>query len=642
MSLTAGFWVLAVIGVLGELSPLVGGRRGRGSIYLSACTSLAILLAWGFWPALAAQTAASIVAVLASRLRPARAGLLIARAAAATGVAAAVLAVSGLDSVRGAQSIDRSVLLDLILAILAWLATYYGPVIFVERWVRHESWRTVLGRGLGAEVLATVSLLFLAPVVVAEPRGWTFALLALPLLALIQLSGLVNRQAASLRHDRLTGLPNQRGLAECAVELGRQRRRVVGRYAVLLIRLQSLRDLDDAFGRPIVDAVLAATARRLATAIEPRATVGRPDTDDLVVLVPRTTESGRPVRGRTGLAVAAVNRAVEEPVVVDGLPYDAAATIGIARSPEEGEDLPSLLRHADAAIRYGQVGPDSVAAHPAAPQEEVERRLSLLTDLDAALRGRADGGDIAFVYQPQVRLDTGLVVAVEALLRWTHPTRGAVSPDDVLRVAEPTPLMQQLTRLAVETVIDELRQWNDLGFRLRAAVNVSMRDLHQGWLIDEMLDRIGHAGVADQLVMEITESEVIKDPGQVSRTVDRLAGAGIRLAVDDFGSGFASLQHLRQLRLNQLKIDKGLIGGIAENAHDRAVVRSVIELGQALGLVVVAEGVMDQPVHRILRELGCPMGQGWFYGRPVPGSELVQALSQPPRADRGAGAKSLL
>lgn len=622
MSLPAGFWLLTVIGVLGEFGPLTV-RRQRGGIYLSVCTSVAILLIWGPWPALAAQTAASIVAAWRSRLGLAATGFLVARAAAAIGAAAAVVAAADLGTLRRIEGIDRSVLVDLLLLIGAWLVAYYTPAIVIERWVRHESWRTLRRRGFGVEAVTSASLLFLAPIIVAEPRGWTFALLALPLLALNQLSGLVTRQAVSLRRDAVTGLLNQRGLVDIADEVGRSRRGEPGRYAVLLIRLHSVRDLADAFGRPIVDAVLAGVGGRLVAAFGDMATVGRPDTDDLVVLVPRTGRApgdDAPVDS----AVATVHRAIETPVIINGLPYDAAATIGTARCPEDAENLASLLRQADAAIRYGRPRRDRVIAYTPTPQEEIEQRLDLLTDLRAALAGDADAGRIEFVYQPQVRLDSGDVVAVEALLRWMHPGRGAVSPDALIMVAEPTPLMHDLTRLAVRSVTEQIEKWNNLGVRLQAALNVSVRDLGQDWLVDAILDRVAGTEIAPgQLVIEVTENEIISDPDQVRSAVDRLTAAGIQVSVDDFGSGYASLQHLRQLPLSQLKIDKGLVRTIADHPADRAVVRSVIELARALGLTVVAEGVENQAVHRTLRRLGCAMGQGWFYGKPVSGPDVV-------------------
>jgi diguanylate cyclase (GGDEF)-like protein len=628
VSLPAGFWVLAGIGILGELGPLVGRRRQRPGVYLSACTSLAILLVWGFWPALAAQTAASVVAAVRSQLSAGGRALLVARTAAATVLAATVVAVSGLGTVRRSEGIESSLLLDLLLVILAWLVAYYVPAVVIERWRGKETWQTIF-KGLGAEVFASASLLSLGPVVVAELRGLTFVLLAVPLLALNQLSGVISRQAETLRRDSGTGLLNLRGLADIAGELGRRRRREQGRFAVLLVRLDNVRALDDAFGRSVVNAVLVSVADRIALAFGESATVGRPDSDDLVVLIRRDDESDTPERIISGGWM--IQRSVAAPAIVDGLPFDATATVGIARSPEDAEDLISLLRQADAAVRGGQHQHISVFQYVPTPQQEIDARLGLLTDLNAALSGQAAGGHIEFAYQPQVRLDTGDVVAVEALLRWTHPQRGAVSPEDLLTVAEPTPLMHELTKLGITTVAHQLREWRQLGIHLQAALNVSVHDLGQDWLVDEILDQLRACAIPGrQLVIEVTESEVISDPEQVRRSVERLADAEIQVAVDDFGSGFASIQHLRQLRLNQLKIDKGLVRTIAENRADRVVVRSVIELAQALDLAVIAEGVENRAVHDTLRDLGCPMGQGWLYGRPSSGPEITRRLSTHP------------
>jgi diguanylate cyclase (GGDEF)-like protein len=566
-----------------------------------------------------------MVAAVRSQSGPGGRAFLVARTVAATGLAATVAMLVELGTVRRADGIDRSVLGDLVLIILAWLVAYYVPAMVAERWLGDETWPTIL-KGLAGEVFASASLLSLAPVIVVEPRGWTFAFLAVPLLALNQLSGVISRQAESLRQDLTTGLPNRRGLADVVGELGRRRRNQQGRFAVFLLRLHSVRAVEDAFGRRVVNAMLAAIAHRLVATLGEAATVGRPDSDDLVVIFPRDGGAGAPELTIRGGKL--VQRAVETPVLVEGLPFDATSTVGIATCPEDGEDFATLLRHADAAVRAGQDSNIRVVRYFPLPQEDVSARVDLLADLNAALSGQAAGGDIEFVYQPQVRLETGEIAAVEALLRWTHPRRGAVSPEDLLTVAEPTPLMHELTKLGMTTVAHQLRQWRESGLHLQAALNVSVRDLGQDWLVDHILRSLDVCAIpASQLVVEVTESEIITEPEQVRRSVDRLADAGIQVAIDDFGSGFASIQHLRQLRLRQLKIDKGLVRTIAENRSDRVVVRSVIELAQALDLDVVAEGVENQAVHETLRDLGCPMGQGWLYGRPSSAAAIARRLA---------------
>jgi EAL domain-containing protein (putative c-di-GMP-specific phosphodiesterase class I) len=232
-------------------------------------------------------------------------------------------------------------------------------------------------------------------------------------------------------------------------------------------------------------------------------------------------------------------------------------------------------------------------------------------------------------YQPQIAIATGEVVGVEALLRWRHPDRGMVGPEELIRVAEPTPVMRLLTDRVLHDVIAQLAVWQASGRPLRASVNVSVRDLHSG----DIADRIGellsaYAVSPDLLQLEITESALMADPHRVLSTITRLDRMGIAISLDDFGTGFSSLQHLRRLPLAEVKIDRSFVLGMAADRGDAAIVRSVIDLTEALGLRAVAEGVEDERTWRLLAAAGCHAAQGWFHARPMPAADLADWLAR--------------
>jgi EAL domain-containing protein (putative c-di-GMP-specific phosphodiesterase class I) len=218
---------------------------------------------------------------------------------------------------------------------------------------------------------------------------------------------------------------------------------------------------------------------------------------------------------------------------------------------------------------------------------------------------------------------------VEALLRWRHPERGTVGPEELLRAAEPTPVMRLLTARVLEEVVAQLAAWRAGRTPLRAAVNVSARDLHAG----DIADRVGallerYSVPADLLQLEITESALMADPHRVLETTTRLCRMGVAISLDDFGTGYSSLQHLRRLPLSEVKIDRSFVLGMATDRWDAAIVRSVIGLAEALGLRAVAEGVEDEATWRLLAAAGCHTAQGWFHARPMPAADLAEWLTR--------------
>ncbi|SCL58983.1 bifunctional diguanylate cyclase/phosphodiesterase [Micromonospora chersina] len=294
-------------------------------------------------------------------------------------------------------------------------------------------------------------------------------------------------------------------------------------------------------------------------------------------------------------------------------------TVPAGRREHGGPDSPDAGGPADATV-------DAIPA----PARTADRRGT-----GGARRGdglddpAGDPGEITMYYQPQIAIATGEVVGVEALLRWRHPRRGMVDPGELIQVAEQSAVMRLLTRRVVDDVVEQVAKWSAAGLTLRAALNVSVRDLHTGEIADQIADRLTRYGVPpDRLQVEITEGALMADPRRVLASITQLHRIGVGIALDDFGTGYSSLQHLRRLPLSEVKVDRSFVLGMADDPDDAAIVRSMIELAGALGLRVVAEGVEDERTWRLLHAAGCDVAQGWFHARPMPAEELVTWLSR--------------
>ncbi|SNY12206.1 putative bifunctional diguanylate cyclase/phosphodiesterase [Paractinoplanes atraurantiacus] len=625
--LPAAYWLMGALAVVVDARPYVVANRRASSVILpSICFTFAIALAWGFGAALAVQIVA--VAVAGVRMRqPVRRTLHLALQH--TVALAATSAVAALVSLRIGPRYDWDDALLTVAAATAWIVARYGLAAVVARAVAERT-RT-RWRQRGVEVLATGALLLLGPVVLATAQVG-LAFVPLVLLALHAVHRMV-RSAGEFerasRVDALTGLPNRRALHASVLSQGRGKR-----LALLLLDLDRFRTVNDALGHSVGDRLLVEVARRLAAVVPAHDLVVRLGGDEFAVLATRV--DGAPGARRIAHHLA---EALNRPFAFDGMPVDVSASIGIALQREPGGDGSTLLRQAETAMYDAKQRGDQVAVYGPDAAHHSPDRLALLADLRHALREDAPDDGITLFYQPQIAIATGEVVGVEALLRWRHPERGLVGPEELIRVAEPTPVMRLLTERVLHDVTAQLAQWREAGRPMRAAVNVSARDLHAGDIADRVEDLLRSYGVpADLLQLEITESALMADPHRVLNTITRLDRMGIAISLDDFGTGYSSLQHLRRLPLAEVKIDRSFVLGMATDRGDAAIVRSVIDLAEALGLRAVAEGVEDERTWRLLAEAGCHAAQGWFHARPMPASDLAVWLSRyrPVRLPRAA------
>jgi diguanylate cyclase (GGDEF)-like protein len=661
--LPAAFWVMAGLAVLVDSRPFTPpGRRQSSAVFPSTCFTFAIMLGWGLAPAVAVQAAAVVVSSWRMRHVWWRAAFNIAQYALALSAAYAVSRLADLERIGWRDVVVVAA------AAAAWFAVKYGSVTVAVRLLFGGRWWAMFRQGLPFELLSIGALLLLSPVMLAaaEASAALIPLVVVPLYAVYRMARLSAEQEQLSRIDPLTGLANRKGLlGEVADQLPAHAERgakgVAGRHlALLVLDLDRFKHVNDALGHAVGDRLLIEVGGLLTDAVRPGDVVARLGGDEFAILAPglNSVEDARDLAGRVVAALA-------QPVPLDGLPLDVSGSMGIAVYPAHGEDFATLLRHADVAMYDAKHRGDTITVYAPESDHNSPERLSLLADLRRALddcpapgvagseprsaatrpdgAGRprpaasgasaadpAGGGrQITMYYQPQIAIETGEVVGVEALLRWRHPRHGMVDPEELIRVAEQSAVMRLLTRRVVDDVVEQVAKWSAAGINLRAALNVSVRDLHDGEIADQIADLLArYALPADRLQLEITEGALMADPRRVLATIARLDKIGVAIALDDFGTGYSSMQHLRRLPLAEVKVDRSFVLGMSTDADDAAIVRSVIELAGALGLRVVAEGVEDERTWRLLHAAGCHVAQGWFYARPMPADELVTWLGR--------------
>jgi len=456
-------------------------------------------------------------------------------------------------------------------------------------------------------------LLGLAPVVALTAD---FSVMLLPWLLLPIVAVYRGGQAALFQHqanhDALTGLPARRSFLESAADAMRTATRTGAAATLMVLDLDSFKQINDTLGHHRGDQLLRLVAPRLRDAVGDRGTVGRLGGDEFGVVLPGADSM-------TAMEVAgAIERALAEPCDIEGLELRIRASVGLACHPEHGDDVDLLLRRADAALYAAKRNRSGV--EPWAPGYEVSNpdTLGIAVELARAL----DQHEIVVYYQPKISLADGRVAGVEALVRWVHPEKGFIPPDEFIPYAERTGLMRRLTAYVLEAALRHRSGWASLGVELQVAINVSVSLLDRDFPAEvaRLLDLWSTSG--DQITLEITESTVMADPILAARVLGELEHLGVRLSIDDFGTGYSSLAYLKNLPVNEIKIDRAFVDSMIEEPSDAMIVRSTIDLGHNLGLDVVAEGIEDEATWAALRDLGCDFAQGFFMSKPVPAEDI--------------------
>ena len=409
--------------------------------------------------------------------------------------------------------------------------------------------------------------------------------------------------------DGLTNLPNRACFANYLGEALGSSIASSSPVAVLLMDLDHFRYVNDTLGHAIGDSLLCEVAARLQAVVRRASdTVARLGGDEFAILLPGASLEEATRAGE------AILRVLEAPMSLEGHVVDVRASIGVAGFPEHGNDASTLLRHADVAMYEAKRTSRGVVAWDDQYDQHSLDRLSLMSDLRKAI----DRDELMLVYQPKVSLGVAADHHVEALVRWRHPARGLVPPSEFVPFAEQTGYIRVITQWVIDRAVAQCGAWRRGDLPVNISINLSARDLIDSELPDRFEERVNHHGCSPAwFSFEITESAILDDPGRAIRNLERLHALGCKLAIDDYGTGYSSLAYLRNLPVQQLKIDKSFVMGLAADRDDEIIVRSTIELGHNMGLLVIAEGVEDEPTFERLRSLGCDMAQGYWLSRPL-------------------------
>ena len=422
-------------------------------------------------------------------------------------------------------------------------------------------------------------------------------------------------------HDALTQLPNRVLFADRVNQAISAAARDGGTVAVMIMDLDRFKEINDTLGHDHGDFLLQQIGPRITSVIRDSDTIARLGGDEFAILLPTVPDPAAAVH-----VAEKVRRALHQPFIVKGLTLDVGASIGISFFPGHGSTVETLLQRADVAMYVAKAAHTGCETYTAERDQYSPRRLALVGELRNALRAN---DELVVFYQPKFDLMTGEVAGVEALLRWEHPVRGMVTPDQFVPLAEHTGLIEPLTQYVLENALAQCRRWMDESIDLSVAVNLSVRNLLDPELPDKVVELLRKWGVPpSRLKLEITESFIMADPKRATATLDRLAELGVELSIDDFGTGYSSLSHLKRLPVNEIKIDKSFVMNMDADENDSVIVRSTIDLGRNLGLKVVAEGVETETVWSALGRMGCDQAQGYWRSKPKPASELTEWLAE--------------
>jgi diguanylate cyclase (GGDEF)-like protein len=420
--------------------------------------------------------------------------------------------------------------------------------------------------------------------------------------------------------DQLTGLPNRalfnERLDQAIGAAGASQKP----FSVLLLDLDRFKEVNNILGHRIGDLLLKEIGARLTGALANYTdTVARLGGDEFAVLLPNANALGAQAVVRKLLDV------VELPVELERQQVVSGASIGIAEYPTHGADANTLMRHADLAMYLAKDTHSGYAVFDEAMVNLGEEHLSLM----AELRHAVENDELVLFYQPKVNLANGTLGHVEALVRWRHPKRGLVAPGEFIPFAERTGYIRAITAWALEEAVRQRCAWQQQGLALVVSVNISARDLMKADLPELLSGLLARYGASPGWIMlEITESAIMSDPARAQGVLERLRRMGVRLSVDDYGTGHSSLAYLKKLPVSELKIDMSFVRNMDHDHDDQTIVRSTIELGHNMGLTIVAEGVESAAILAMLVDMGCDLAQGYHLSKPIPADALVKWIGE--------------
>ena len=469
----------------------------------------------------------------------------------------------------------------------------------------------VVATAAGLGVLLVSSQVPLSTLAVALAGVTLVAAAARTQVAFRQVASMADLRRLASTTDDLTGLPNRRALyAEGHARLVEPQRRP---QALLMLDLDKFKEVNDSLGHHAGDLLLVQVGARLSEHLREGDLLARLGGDEFAVLL---QDAGHDEAVDVAVKLRAV---LAGPFALEDIALHTSVSVGIALFPDHGRDLSALLRRADIAMYKAKTSGTGQHVYDSADDADDATRLQTVEELRTALTT----DQLVLCYQPKVDLDTGDVNSVEALVRWDHPTRGLLYPDSFLNLVEESGLMPGLTRVVLAQALDQVAKWHVQGRPLSVAVNLSASSLVDADLPEQVASMLAARGVPPRaLQLEITEDFLMADRDRAREILTQLRHSGVQISVDDYGTGYSALSYLRDLPVDELKLDRSFVFPMADDARAAALVASTIDLAHSLGLRIVAEGVETEVAYSELARLGCDQAQGYYMSRPVPAAEL--------------------
>ncbi len=420
-------------------------------------------------------------------------------------------------------------------------------------------------------------------------------------------------------HADLTDLPNRYKLLQVLTGAIEDLRAEQTPVAVLSIKLSRMGEIASTLGHKATDELIVQAARHLRVNLDDDDVLGHTERDEFVLVLPGESCDTATAR------IERIEQILASGVTLDNIDVSLQAEIGVAAFPLHGDIAAELLRFATVARTEAHAHKDSVRVYEDGREEEFARRLRVVSDLRAAVRHR----EIKVWYQPKACLQEGDACGVEALVRWEHPELGFLSPDEFVPAAEQAGTIIHLTRYVLAEAVKQCRWWQDYGFDLAMSVNLSARDLTDEYLPYHVLQILKENDVKpEMLTLEVTESSIMQDLSRSVLVLECLRDIGVRISIDDFGTGHSSLAQLKNIPVHELKVDKSFVFGICDDSQNEAIVRATVDLAHSMDLSVVAEGVEDEATMRRVTSLGCEYAQGYFLSKPAPAEEITEFLQK--------------
>ncbi len=639
----SAFLMMAALVVASELRPIVMTRYAGDPVSISQAFAFAALYIWGWEPAVLLMAVGMLIGELVERKAWWKLLFNVGQYALLVFLAYGVLWVGAthLDLAVGAPWGEGLSLQGMAWVFLSWLVYHFVNLALVANLSDSGSWWDDFTYEFWFFTNSTMAVLALSPLIAvvatAYEESWLLLpLLMLPLLAVQRTAQMAQEREHRALHDPLTGLPNRLLLTDRIETALARATRASGRVVVIFLDLDLFKTVNEGLGHAVGDDLLQQVSDRLAAVLRPGDTLARFSGDEFAIVC-----EGIPDR-EVEEVPARIQAALAPPFHFEAHEVMVTASIGVATATPHST-AHSLLREADSAMyRAKSAGRDQVAHF----HWTMHRAARASLDHQHGLRRALERDELCAHFQPVISLSTGEVVGLESLIRWEHPDRGLLGPDQFVPLAEETGLIVPVGAWMLDHAVHQLGRWRESlpgATDLWIAVNLSPRQLADPTLVDRIRCSLDDAGVpASHLHLEITETAVMRSADQPTATLEALRALGVHLIIDDFGTGYSSLARLKELPVTTLKIDRAFIDGLDRDSSDRSIVDAIAHMAHSLDLAIIAEGVESPRQLQILRGLGAQMGQGFLWSPAIPADEVVAWIGQGLSAEDIARFRALL